>query len=160
MPRRFVCILAMVLAASCGGPSEEAPAAAETKQAAPPVPKPPDESRRFPSANQVSLEIVDNHLLGKDFLPGGNLAEYEREGKKYQQFLITCDSPDEATFLMMDFKNEFRDAKFIGHFGGYFGFDGDTPVLLFPRNNYLAGIAGLPQDEADLVARDFAARLN
>ncbi len=161
MTRYSVCILALFVAASCGGPSDETPATAEKKQAAAaPVPKPPDEVRRFPSANRVSHEIVDNHLLGKDFLPGGNLAAYERDGKKYQQFLINCESPDQATFLMMDFKNEFRDAKFLGHFGGYFGFDGDTPVLLFPRNNYLAGIVGLPQDEADLVARDFAARLN
>ena len=159
MARRFVGILAMVLALSCGGAVEEPPAAAKKKEPAPAA-KPPDESRRFPSANQVKLEIVDDHLLGKDFLPGGNLADYERDGKKYQQFLISSESPDQATFLMMDFKNELRDAKFLGHFGGYFGFDGDTPVLLFPRNNYLAGIAGLPQEEADLVARDFAARLN
>lgn len=146
-------------AASCGGPSQEqAPVTAEKK--APPAAKPPDESRRFPSANQVKHEIVDDHLLGKDFLPGGNLAAYERDGKKYQQFLISRESPDQATFLMMDFKNELRDAKFIGHFGGYFGFDGDTPILLFPRNNFLAGIAGLPLEEADQVARDFAARLN
>jgi hypothetical protein len=159
MKSRFACILAMVIAASCGGSSTEAPAVAEKKEPAPAA-KPTDESRRFPNANRATLEIVDNHLLEKDFLPGGNLAVYERDGKKYQQFLISCKSPDEATFLMMDFKNELRDSKFIGHFGGYFGFDGETPVLTFPRNNYLAGIVGLPLDEADMVARDFAARLN
>lgn len=148
------------VAVSCGGPSQEqAPVTAE-KKVPPPAAKPPDESRRFPTANRVKHEIVDDHLLGKDFLPGGNLAEYERDGKKYQQFLISRESPDQATFLMMDFKDQLRDAKFIGHFGGYFGFDGDTPILLFPRNNFLAGIAGLPREEADLVARDFAARLN
>jgi hypothetical protein len=159
MMRRIVCVLVMVLAVSCGGPSPEAPAVAQKKEPAPAA-KPPDESRRFPSANRTTLEIVDNHLLGKDFFPGGNLAAYERDGKKYQQFLINCESPDQATFLMMDFKSELRAAKFIGHFGGYFGFDGETPILMFPRNNYLAGIAGLPLEDADLVARDFAARLN
>ena len=158
MTRRFVCILGIVLLGACGG-SEAPPAAAENK-AAPPAAKPPDESYRFPSTNQVKIEIVDDHLLGKDFLPGGNLAAYERDGKKYQQFLITRGSPDQAVFLMMDFKNQLRDAKFVGHFGGYFGFDGETPVLLVPRNNFLAGVAGLPLEEADQVARDFAARLN
>jgi hypothetical protein len=158
MTRRFVCILAIAPLSSCGG-SETPPSKAEKKELAPVV-KPPDESRRFPSTNQVKIEIVDNHLLGKDFLPGGNLADYEREGKKYQQFLINCSSPDEATFLMTDFKDRLRNAKFLGTYGGYFGFDGETPILLFPRNNYLAGVAGLPQEEADQVARDFAARLN
>jgi len=157
MTRRFVCILGMVLLGACGG--SEGPPAAESKPAAPAA-KPPDESHRFPSTNQVKMEIVDDHLLGKDFLPGGNLAAYERDGKKYQQFLITRATPDAAVFLMMDFKNQLRDAKFVGHFGGYFGLDGETPVLLVPRNNYLAGIVGLPLDEADQVARDFAARLN
>jgi hypothetical protein len=151
-------MLAIVLLGGCSGTREAPPATAEKKPA--PAARPPDESRRFPSTNQVKIELVDNHLLGKDFLPGGNLADYEREGKKYRQFLITCKSPDQATFLMMDFKSQLREAKFIGHFGGYFGLDGETPVLMFPRNNFLAGIVGLPQEEADLVARDFAARLN
>jgi hypothetical protein len=158
MTRPSACILAIVLLSACAATKEAPPLTVEKKAAA--VVKPPDESRRFPSTNQVKIEIVDNHLLGKDFLPGGNLADYEREGKKYQQFLITAGSPDQATFLMMDFKGQLRDAKFIGHFGGYFGLDGETPVLMFPRNNFLAGIVGLPQEEADLVARDFAARLN
>jgi hypothetical protein len=157
MIRGFVSALALVFLFSCGAPTQ-APVA--EKKELRPVVKPPDETRRFPSTNRVKIEIVDDHLLGKDFLPGGNLAEYEKDGKKYQQFLINRDSPDHATFLMMDFKDKLRDAKFLGHFGGYFGYDGDTPVLLFPRNNFLAGIAGLPQEEADMVARDFAARLN
>jgi hypothetical protein len=159
MTRRLVCILGIALLASCGGGSQAPLTKAEKKESAP-VARPPDESRRFPTTNRVKIEIVDNHLLGKEFLPGGNLAGYERDGKKYQQFLITCASPDQATFLMMDFKEQLRAAKFLGHFGGYFGFDGETPILLFPRNNYLAGVAGLPQEEADQVARDFAARLN
>jgi hypothetical protein len=158
MIRGFVCVLGLAVLGSCGAPGD-APAVAEKKEPAPVV-RPPDESRRFPRTHQVKIEIVDNHLLGKEFLPGGNLADYENAGKKYQQFLINAANGDEATFLMMDFKDRFRDAKFIGHFGGYFGYDGETPVLLFPRNNYLAGVVGLPQEEADQVARDFAARLN
>jgi hypothetical protein len=159
MTRRFVWILAVALLGACGG-ANEAPATKAEKKELAPAAKPPDESRRFPTTNRAKIEIVDNHLLGKDFLPGGNLADYERDGKKYQQFLITCASPDQATFLMMDFKDKLRDAKFLATYGGYVGFDGDTPVLMFPRNNYLAGVLGLPQEEADQVARDFAARLN
>ncbi len=159
MTRRFVCVGAIIVLGACGG-AREAPAPKAEKKEAAPVEKPPDESRRFPSTNRVKMEIVDNHLFGKDFLPGGNLADYEHDGKKHQLFLISCASPDKATFLMMDFKDTLRDAKFLGTYGGYFGFDGDTPILMFPRNNYLAGVAGLPQEEADMVARDFAARLN
>ena len=122
--------------------------------------KPPDESRRFPLADQVSMRLVDDHVLGKDFLPGGNVAEYRRKGKTYQQFLVRAKSPEAAALLLFDFKGHLRDAKFLPHMGGYFGMDGATPVYILQKGAFLAGFVGLAEKDADLLARQFAARLN
>jgi hypothetical protein len=152
-------ILVLLLVAACGGPGE-APATAEPAAAPPEVEKPADETHRLPKENRVKAEVVDNHLLGKEFLPGGNLAEYQKDKKTYQQFLIDAGSNARATSLMMKYKNELKEPKFLAQFGGYFGKDGEQPVLLFTLQNYLAGIVGLPQEEADVAARELAARLH
>ena len=153
--------IALILSAAlsgCGGPAE-APAS-ETKQTAAPIPKPPDESRRFPAEGRVKVELVDANLLGKHYLPGGNLAEYERAGKKFRMFLAVAESPDAAAFLMLDFKNDLADAKYVSHMGGYFGRDGDEPVFVLQKGKYLAGVVGLDEEQADLTARELASRLN
>ncbi len=152
-----VCLwMTMIVALSgCGVPSEQPP----PKKAAEPVSAPSDESHRFPSQDRVKAEIVNDHLLGKDFLPGGNLAEYTRAGKTYQLFLIEAKSPRAAALLMNDHQKTLSNAKFIAHMGGYFGLDGDQPVYIFAKGKWLAGLVGLPQEKADLIAREFAARL-
>ena len=38
--------------------------------------------------------------------------------------------------------------------------DGALPVYVFPKGAYLAGLVGLPEKDADLLARQFAARLD
>ena len=111
-------------------------------------------------ADQVSIHLVDNHVLGKDFLPGGNVAEYQRKGKTYQLFLVRSKSTEDAALLLFDFKGHLRDAKYLAHMGGYFGMDEATPVYLFQKGPFLAGFVGLPEKEADPLARQFAARLN
>ena len=151
---RFLLAVLVCGGLACGG-APEAPAP-ETKAAAP---KPPDERRRFPKENQTAMELVDDHLLGKDDLPGGNLATYEKDGKTYQMFLIVTKDAETASFTMFDVKERLVDAKFAPGFGGYFGLDGDTPWFLFAKDKYLAGVVGLAQEEADLVAREFAARI-
>lgn len=153
---RALSVSLAVFLVACGGSSEPRPAPQEQ---AVEKPKPPDERRRFPKDGQVSMELVDDRLLGKDFLPGGNLAAYERDGKNYQQFLIATKTPESAALLGFEIKAALRDAKFVPHFGGYFGLDGETPWFIFPKGKYLAGVVGLPQAEADGVARDFAARI-
>ncbi len=145
-----------VFLVACGGSSEPRPAPQEQAVA---KPKPPDERRRFPKDGQVSMELVADRLLGKDFLPGGNLAAYERDGKNYQQFLITTKTADSAALLGLKIKTALTDAKFVPSFGGYFGRDGETPWFIFPKGKYVAGVVGLPEAEADIVARDFAARI-
>lgn len=111
-------------------------------------------------ADQVSMRLVDNHVLGKDFLPGGNVAEYKRKGKKYELFLVRSKSAEDAALLLFDFKGHLRDAKYLPHMGGYFGMDGSTPVYLFQKGPFLAGFVALAEKEADPLARQFAARLN
>ncbi len=138
----------------CGTP----PPVVEKKVAAAPA-KPVDETRRFPVTDQVSIELVNDKLLGKTFLPGGNLAQYKHGSKTYRQFLVHGKSPEDAAVMMFDYKQTLRDAKFIAHMGGYFGFDGDQPVYLFAKKSVLAGIVGLPEKDADVLARQFAAHL-
>jgi len=153
-----VSILAFALCLACGG-GEQAAAPQEPK-AAPAKAMPEDESHRFSKEDRVSTEVVDDNLLGKDYLPGGNQAEYDRGGKKHQLYLIKTGSPEDAALLMFDIKGRLADAKYVPHFGGYFGMDGDEPTFVFPKNSYVAGIVGLSQDDADELARHFAGRLN
>jgi hypothetical protein len=148
-------VLAVVCACSSPPPKEQ------PKSAAAPVPaKPADESRRFPAAGQVSMRLIDDHVLGKDFLPAGNVAEYRRKGKTYQLFLVHAKSAEDAALLLFDFKGHLRDSRYLPHMGGYFGTDGSTPIYLFQKGPFLAGFVGLPEKDADPLARQFAARLN
>src|SRR5438093_1451773 len=96
----FAAAAALVLAACGSPPPKEHPKAAPAAAA-----KPVDQSRRFPLADQVSIKLVDDHLLGKDFLSGGNVAEYRRKGKAYRQFLVRTKSAEDAALLLFEFKN-------------------------------------------------------
>lgn len=152
---KYVLYLVAAVCLACGGSVAEAPPAEAKVE----KPKPPDESRRFPRDGQTNMELVDDNLLGKDYLPGGNLATYEKDGETYQLFLIVTQDPNAAGNLTFDAKEKLTDPKFVASFGGYFGMDGETPWFIFPKTNHLLGIVGLPQEEADLVGRDFAARV-
>jgi len=156
MKRFWPAVLAVALCACGGAPPKEPPQSAPAPAAAKPV----DEGRRFPLADRMSLRLVDDHILGKDYLPGGNVAEYKRKGKTYQQFLVRSTDAQSAALLMFDFKSHLKDAKFLAHMGGYFGMDGATPVYMFQKSMFLAGFVGLPEKDADVLARQFAARLD
>ena len=150
-------LLIMGFCAACSIPSDQP---AEKKAAEPvPVVKPSDESRRFPSKDRVKIELVDNHIMGKDFLAGGNVAKYKRRDKTYRQFLTQAKNAEAAALLLYDYSNTLSDARYLAHMGGYFGKDGDEEVLVLQKGKWVAGVVGLPEKEADLVARDFAARL-
>jgi hypothetical protein len=123
------------------------------------APTPPDESRRFPITGQVGMRLVNDHILDKDFLPGGNVGEYRQRDRTYQQFLVRAGTPEAAALLLFEHKSHLRDAKYLAHMGGYFGMDGDKPVYIFQKGIFLAGFVGLPEKEADVLARQFAARL-
>ena len=103
---------------------------------------------------------MDEHLLGHDFLPGGNIAHYKKGKQEYDLILIKSSDPSSAALLLLEYKHHLTDAKLIPHFGGYAGGDGGKPVFVFTKGAWLCGVLGLPETDADLTAREFAARLN
>jgi hypothetical protein len=131
--------------------------------AAPPVetakPKPADESRRFPKTDLVETKVIDSELMGKKFMPGGTLAHYKKGPVEYDLFLAKTASPSAAAMLLPDWSSSLTAAKLVPSFGGYFGQDGGRPIFVFAKGSWIAGIAGLPQAEADVQARTFASRI-
>ena len=55
---------------------------------------PIDETRRFPAANLVDTKLVEQHLMGKPFMPGGTLANYKKGKIAYNMFLAKLPAPD------------------------------------------------------------------
>ncbi len=157
MKRRWLVSTPLLCLAACSIPSDQP---ARKKAPKRPVVKVADESHRFTSENRVKIDFVKDNLLGKDYLPGGNLAEYKQGDKSYQQFLTRVDTAQKAAFLLVDFRDDLTDAKYLAYMGGYFGHDGDQPVLVFQKGRSLAGVIGLPEKEADIAARVFAATLD
>lgn len=156
--RMALCSGAMaLLLTGCGEEPKQPPKAAPAP--APTAVKPADESRRFPLKERTGTMVVQDKLLGHDFLPGGNVATYERGAKRYKLFLIRLSDPAKAGILLLDYKTRLKDAKFVASFGGYFGDDEGKPVFVFSKNEWLMGVQGLNQQEADAVAREFAGRI-
>jgi hypothetical protein len=114
----------------------------------------PDE-RYLPATGQLSIQEVPAHVLNNGALPGGLLADY----KGYQLFLIRTASAEKASFLLLDYKKTLKEPKYLPNMGGFFGADAGRPAYVFAKGVFLAGVAGLPQDKADAVARTFAARI-
>ena len=157
MKRRWLVITPLLCLTACSIPSDQP---VQKKAPKRPVVAVADESWRFTSENRVSIDFVKDNLLGKDYLPGGNLAEYKQGNKTYQQFLTRVETGEKAAFLLVDFRNALTDPKYIAYMGGYFRHDGDQPVLVFQKGRSLAGVIGLPEKEADMAVRVFAARLD
>lgn len=153
----FVVACAALLV-SCGSESKTpAPAEAPKKAAAP---RPMDESRRFPQANLIDAKVVDKELMGKPFMPGGTLAHFKKGKAEYDMFVAKLPTALDAAILLPDWSKALAGSKLVPSFGGYFGQDGSRPVFVFSKGAWIAGIAGLPEKEADLEARTLAGRLN
>jgi hypothetical protein len=158
MPRiALTAVIFAIALAGCGSETKRVEKAAAP--ARPRAPKPVDESRRFPPANLKSAIVVEDRMLGHDFLPGGNLATYLRGGKQHQLFLIKLHDAAQSGAVLFDYKQNLKDAKFISSFGGYFGDDNGTPVFVFTKEAWLLGVVGLDQAGADAAGREFAGRL-
>jgi hypothetical protein len=147
----------IILLAACGE-AEKAAAPKYPWKSAAPAPK--GETLRFPPNEQVSVAVVEDQMLGYDFLPGGNLGTYKRGTKEYQLFLVKMGDYVAPANALLEFKNRMLDAKLVATFGGYAGTDGGKPVFVFTKGVYLLGIVGLTPEEADPVARFFAGRVN
>jgi hypothetical protein len=152
---RLCLAVLIVLATGCSSPVSRQPAATTSETAAPP---PVDQSIKFPQLNQVKMELVRDHLLGKDFMPGGNLGTYKLGKIEYQQFLGRFPDAQKAAFSLLDWQKTLKPPKYLAHMGGYFGYDGDRPVYVFAKGAWTAGFVGLPEAQADVLARQFAMR--
>lgn len=151
-----IAMAAALLAACGGGDAGKKPAAAPVKKR----PAVADETRHFPSEGRLEARVVEDHVLGREFLPGGNVAHYRRGRQEFDMFLIRTSVPEAAALLLFDYKKRMENPRLIAHFGGYYGKDGGRMVFVFAKGPWLAGVAGLPAKEADLAARELAARLN
>ena len=105
------------------------------------------------------MQLAPDHLLGKDFMPGGNLADYKTAAGEYRMFLLKMADPQKAAFLLLDWKSAMPEAKYLAHMGGYYGTDQGQPIYVFAKGPYLAGLVGLSEEKADPEARRFAAKL-
>ncbi|MGI8989296.1 MAG: hypothetical protein ACR2I2_06910 [Bryobacteraceae bacterium] len=137
--------------AGCGG-SKPQTSAAEKAEVKPPA----DESALFPLTGLVSSRVVPDRLLGKSFLPGGTVADYKAG---YQLFAIRMESAQKASFVLLDFKKDLTNSKYLAHMGGFFGLDRDKPLYVFAKGPVVAGVFGLPYGKADIVARQFALKI-
>jgi len=142
----------MLLLAAC----DSAPKPPPVKQVTPPA----DLSRFFPLTNRGDVKLEPEHLLGKDYLPGGNIAHYKNGNQEYDLLLLKTKGNEDAALLVFEFKGKLKDAKLIPHFGGYYGTDGGRKIFVFPKLAYLAGVVGLSEKDADPIAREFAARIH
>lgn len=133
--------------------------APEKKAAAPSPPPVQDDTALLLPLHRTGVHVVPDHLLGKTAMPGGTIGDYEEDGKKYQLFIIETASAQDAAILLLDLKVSLKDPAYIAYMGGYFGTDAGKPVYVFAKLKYLAGVVGLPEDLADPVARQLAARL-
>ncbi len=153
---RALLLATALVSSSCSSPQprpEPQPKAAEK-------PKPSDETRRFPLADQVDTKVVDDKLTGKDFMPGGTVAHYKKGKLEYDMFVAKLASANQAAITLGEWQRALTNAKFVPSFGGYFGEDKGRPVFVFSKDAWVAGISGLPEKQADLEARTLAARLN
>ena len=146
---------------SCGpGTEESGPASEQAAAQKTPAEEIRDETYRFHKEGLVEAKVVQDNLCGQDFMPGGNFAEYDKGGKKYQVCFTLRRNADAAMFLSMDYRDALSDQKFVPHFGGFYGMVGETPTLIFQKNRYLIVIAGLELEDADQAGRIIAGYLN
>ena len=150
-------VIAALILSGCGSSAPEKSAEMKAQTPAPPAVK--DNTAKLPSANRSSARVEQNHILDNSALPGGTLGEYEKNGKKYQMFIVETATPQDAAILLLDVKNTMKNPAYIASFGGYFGTGSSGDLFVFAKGKYLAGVAGLGQPIADPIARQLAAGL-
>ena len=111
----------------------------------------------FPKADLVDTKVVDDQILGKSFMPGGTMAHYKRGTVEFDEFVAKT---SEAALLLPDWNKALAGSKLVPSFGGYFGKDGDRPVFVFAKGNWIVGIVGLNEQDADTQARVLATRVD
>lgn len=121
---------------------------------------PPDESNRFPKANLLHTEVVNDHLLDQPFMPGGTLAHYKNGKISYDMFVAKLPTPTDSAILLPDWRRALSNVQPVPSFGGLFGMNSGRPVFVFTKGPWILGIAGLSLQEADAQGRLLAARIS
>ena len=162
--RPLVLLFAVTCALNTIGCGSSSPPVAKTEETAKPKEEPPppvkDDTGLLPAVGRVSATVVPKHLLDIPALPGGTIGDYKVGKKKYQLFIIEAGSNQKAAFMDTDLRDALKNPEYIAYMGGYFGEHNGTPIYGFAKLQYLAGVVGLPKDEADPIARQLAARLH
>ena len=146
-------VLAAILGSGCGRSSEansQPPKEATTK----------DESSLFLSAGRVATQVYPDHMMNKQFLPGGTMAEFQGDKGEYREFLVHLQDGKKAAFLLQDYKKVLQNTADNTDGAAYFGTDDGQPTYVFVRGPYLAGIVGLSQDQAQAVAKQWSDKLS
>jgi hypothetical protein len=120
---------------------------------------PEDETRRFPSEDRVSTSVVPEHLIDPSLDPGGTKGDYRNGQGAYEVDLVHTSNNEKAAFLLLDIKKLLTSPKYLPNMGGYFGSKEGKPFYTFAKGAYLVCIKGIPEQQADVFARTFAARL-
>ncbi len=163
-PRQFpallicACSMLALLLAGCGSAPKQAAPAGEAAEN-PPKPAAVDVSRYLAREGQANVQFVEDRILGIAALPGGNVAEYRKNGKRYRQFLFKAPSAALAAVYLGDLKDAMTNPKFVASFGGYFGELNQEPAFVFTKGEYVTGFLGLTREEADAAGRLAAARI-
>jgi hypothetical protein len=118
--------------------------------------KPTDLTAKFPAVGRTRMQLVADHLLGKDYLLGGNIADYNTDSGVYQMFLIKEKDATKAENLLLSWKATHSEAIYLLCMGGYYEPDNGTPVYMFVKGVYVAGVVGLDANGAGIESRRFA----
>lgn len=156
MKQAALVIISAVLL-SCGGETKTETAA---KPKLPELPRPIAEDVRFPAPDRKSVTVETGHLLGLEYLGGGNIAEYDTGKLKYKLLLIRCKNATQAGSYIFDIKNQMGNPTFVASYGGYYAASTPSgPLFVFAKGSYIGGIAGLSEADAVQTGKEFAARI-
>ena len=119
-----------------------------------------DETSLFPPAGRVATQVYPDHMMNKQFLPGGTMAEYRGDRGEYRAFVVHLMDGKKASFLLDDYKKVLQNPDYSAEKATCFGTDNGQMTYVFVRGPYLAGIVGLPKDQAEAAAHQLADKLS
>ena len=120
--------------------------------------KPANEARQLPTEDRVSLRTVGDHILGKRFLPGGTIAHYKKDATEYDMFVVQFPTATDMSIALANLEANIQGARLVRSLGGYFGSDAGRTIFVFPMDQWLGGVIGLPPPESEQAARELTAR--
>ena len=135
---------------SCGSSGTREPVRVPPRETAPKVIK--AEIMDSPVAlgsGRKSAKFVPDNLFGFAELPGGNIGTFVTEGgRPYERFAFTHRTEDGAIITLSSLVRHLSDMKTIHGYEGFRGPMAGKNVWVFRRGKVVAGVIGLPDNEA------------